>query len=72
MRAEIAIQDKESALEIVKILVEEEYCVLLSKEESLYIINYEYSEHSDRNNVIFMDRETFEDKYIEVEEYNEN
>ena len=34
MRAEIAIQDKESALEIVKILVEEEYCVLLSKEES--------------------------------------
>ena len=72
MRAEIAIQDKESALEIVKILVEEEYCVLLSKEESLYIINYEYSEYSDRNNVIFMDRGTFENKYIEVEEYNEN
>lgn len=72
MRAEIAIQDKESALEIVKILVEEEYCVLLSKEESLYIINYEYSENSDRNNVIFMDRGTFEDKYIEVEEYNNN
>lgn len=66
MRAEIAIQDKESALEIVKILVEEEYCVLLSKEESLYIINYEYSEYSDRNNVIFMDRETFEQKFKEI------
>lgn len=66
MRAEIAIQDKESALEIVKILVEEEYCVLLSKEESLYIINYEYSEHSDRNNVVFMDREDFEQKFKEI------
>ena len=66
MRAEIAIKDKESALEIAKILVEEEYCVLLSKEESLYIINYEYSEHSDRNNVIFMNREIFEDNYTEV------
>lgn len=70
MRNEIAIQDKESAIEIVKILVEEEYCVLLSKEESLYIINYEYSEYSDRNNVVFMNRELFEDKYIEVEENN--
>lgn len=66
MRSEIAIQDKESALEIVKILVEEEYCVLLSKEESLYIINYEYSEHSDRNNVVFMDREDFEQKFKEI------
>lgn len=66
MRAEIAIQDKESALEIVKILVEEEYCVLLSKEESLYIINYEYSEFSDRNNVVFMNREDFEQKFEEI------
>lgn len=70
MHNEIAVQDKESALEIVKILIEEEYCVLLSKEESLYIINYEYSEYSDRNNVIFMNREVFEDKYIEIEENN--
>ena len=70
MRNEIAIQDKESALEIVKILVEEEYCVLLSKEESLYIINYEYSEYSDRNNVVFMNKEIFEDKYTEIEKNN--
>ena len=72
MRYEIAVQDKDTAIKIVGLLVEEEYCVLLSKEESLYIINYEYSEHSDRNNIIFMDRAIFEDKYIEVEEYNNN
>lgn len=66
MRAEIAIQDKESALKILDILVDEEYCVMLSREESLYIINYEYSEHSDRNNVVFMNREIFEDNYTEV------
>lgn len=66
MKSEIAVQSKESALKIVDILVDEEYCVMLSREESLYVINYEYSEYSDRNNVIFMDRETFEQKFEEI------
>lgn len=66
MKSEIAVQSKESALKIVDILVDEEYCVMLSREESLYVINYEYSEYSDRNNVIFMDRGTFEQKFEEI------
>lgn len=66
MKSEIAVQSKESALKIVDILVDEEYCVMLSREEDLYIIDFEYSEYSDRNNVIFMDRETFEQKFEEI------
>lgn len=66
MKSEIAVQSKESALKIVDILVDEEYCVMLSREEDLYIIDFEYSEYSDRNNVIFMDRETFEQKFKEI------
>lgn len=66
MRSEIAFRNKENALKVAEILVEEDYCVLLSKEEDLYIINYEYSQYSDRNDVIFMNREEFESKYYEI------
>lgn len=65
---EIAIKNKEKALEILSTLVDEEYCVMLSREEDLYIINYEYSEYSDRNNVVFMNKGEFEEKFIEIEE----
>ena len=65
---EIAIKNKEKALEVLSTLVDEEYCVMFSREEDLYIINYEYSEYSDRNNVVFMSRDEFEEKFIEIEE----
>lgn len=65
---EIAIKNKEKALEVLGILVDEEYCVMFSREEDLYIINYEYSEYSDRNNVVFMSKDEFEEKFIEIEE----
>lgn len=64
---EIAIKDKEKALEVLSTLVDEEYCVMFSREEDLYIINYEYSEYSDRNNVVFMSKDEFEEKFIEIE-----
>lgn len=63
---EIAVSDKEAAMKIANILVDEEYCVMLSREEDLYIINFEYSEFSDRNNVVFMNREDFEQKFEEI------
>lgn len=72
---EIAIHNKENAIKIAEILLEESYVVMLSREEDLYIINFEYSQYSDRNDVVFMDRETFEQEYIEInnleEGYNE-
>lgn len=68
MRNEIAFRNKENALKVAEILLEEDNCVLLSKEEDLYVVNYEYSQYSDRNDVIFMDREEFESKYYEIVE----
>jgi hypothetical protein len=64
---EIAIRNKEAAMRVVSCLVEEEYCIMLSREEDLYIIDFEYSEYSDRNNVVFMSREDFEQKFEEIE-----
>lgn len=68
MKNEIAFHNKENALKVAEILVEEDNCVLLSKEEDLYIINFEYSQYSDRNNVVFMDREEFDTKYYGIVE----
>ena len=64
---EIAIRNKEAAMKVISCLVEEEYCVMLSREEDLYIIDFEYSKYSNRNNVVFMSREDFEQKFEEIE-----
>ena len=42
--------------------MEEDYVVMLSKEENLYIINYIWSSnYADRNDVVFASRENFEE-----------
>ena len=66
MRNEIALHDKETALKIANILVDEEYVVMISREEDLYIINYLYAQYSDRNDVVFMDREEFDTDYYKI------
>lgn len=65
---EIAITDKETALKIAELLLSEEYCVMMSREEDLYIINYEWSHYSDRNEMIFISREKFENEFSESDE----
>ena len=71
MRDEIAVHDKEVALKIIDLLVDQDYVVMLSREENLYIINYLYSQYSDRNDVVFMDREEFDVKYYQMEDEEE-
>ena len=69
---EIAIRDKQNALAIMSILVEEDNVVMLSKEEDLYIINFEYSQYSNRNDVVFLDREYFDAHYVDIEPEENN
>lgn len=71
MRDEIAVHDKEVALKIIDLLVDQDYVVMLSREENLYIINYLYSQYSDRNDVVFIDREEFDMKYYQIEDEEE-
>jgi hypothetical protein len=42
------------------------YVVMLSREEQLWIVNYLYSDTCNRNDVVFMSREDFEEEYCEV------
>ena len=65
---EIALHNKETALKLVDLLVDEDYVVMLSREEDLYVINYLYSKYSDRNDVVFMDRGEFDTEYYKVVE----
>lgn len=65
---EIAVKDMNwtRASAIAQALVEEGYAVMLTVEEDLIIIDYEYAcdvgvPYADRNNVVFMSRDKFED-----------
>lgn len=63
----VVIHDYDQACALSKILMDNDYVVMLSIEEQLYIVSAIWSErHSDRNDVVFMDRYEFEEKYVEV------
>lgn len=64
-REEIACHSFEDAAALQKILVENNYVVMLSREEQLWIVNYIWSPTADRNDVIFYDRSMYE-----IEELN--
>lgn len=72
MRNEIALKGKSTAFKIAELLVDEDYVVMISKEEDLYVVDFEWSECSDRNDVVFMSKEEFEQHYVEIEDLNEN
>lgn len=67
-RNELSFYNHKKGLEVAKTLIDEHYVVLLSYEENLLIVNWEYSPESDRNDVVFMGREEFEEEYVEVTE----
>ncbi len=71
MRNEIALHDKETALKIANILVDEDCVVMISREEDLYIVNYLYAQYSDRNYVVFMDRDEFDTDYCKITDEDE-
>jgi len=59
---EIAVHDYIDATNIMSTLIKNDYVVMLSREEDLYIINYIYSPHgADRNDVCFQDRDLVEE-----------
>lgn len=58
---EIAVGSLLHAMDLAEILLDEEYVVMISREEDLYIVNYIWTESpSDRNYVVFMDREDYD------------
>lgn len=67
MKNEIAFETAEAAFETVRqMLTEGHYVVMLSREEQLWIVDYEYSDLCNRNDMVFMSYEDFYDKYCEI------
>lgn len=65
----IAVNNYEDACELSLILLKNDYVTMISREESLYIVSAIWSQgHADRNDVVFMDKYEFEEKYVEVAE----
>ena len=63
---EIAVDNLADAITIQEVLLKQDYVVMISKEEQLYIINYIWSSHNaDRNDVCFQDREIVEEFIFE-------
>ena len=65
----VAVHEYEDAALLAHILIDNDYVVMISREEDLFVVSAIWSErHADRNDVVFMDRCTFEEKYVEVEQ----
>jgi len=65
---EIALHSFEDAVAVAKILLDNGYVTMISREEQLYIVNYEWSSRgADRNDVAFMSREKLEDIIFDTE-----
>lgn len=70
--SELVFETPEAAFAAVKVMLEDgHYVVMLSREEQLWIVNYLYSDLCGRNDVVFMSREDFDEKYCEVAEDGE-
>lgn len=64
MNNELSFYNHERGMAVAKALLDEHYVVLLSYEGDLLIVNYEWSSNSDRNDVVFMRRDEFEEEFF--------
>jgi len=59
---EIAVNNLQDAQRMAELLLANNYVVMISKEENLYIVNYLWSpNNADRNDVVFQNREILEE-----------
>ena len=63
MKNELAFHNHKNALEVAQKLIEENYVVMISREEDLIILNYEWAPCGNRNYVVFGNA----DNYYEIE-----
>ena len=64
MENQLSFKDEKSALEVARRLIQENYVVMLSREEELVILNFEWVPDANRNGMVFISRETFEELYM--------
>lgn len=63
MKHELVFKNHSRGLGVAKALLDEGNVVMLSYEEEFLILNWEFSEHgADRNDVVFMQRDEYEEE----------
>lgn len=66
MKHELTFKDHNRGFDVARLLLNEGYVVMLSYEEDLLIVNYEWSENrADRNDMVFMRRDEYEEEFDE-------
>ena len=68
MKNELVFKSHENGYKVAKILLDEGKVVMLSYEEEFLVLNWEWCEsgYADRNEVVFMPRDEFDEKYYEI------
>lgn len=68
---EIAVHSVEDAMKIAEVLTNDDnnYCVLISREEDLWIVNFIWARYANRNEVVFMSRDDYEEACFECDRY---
>lgn len=61
---EIALDTYEDAVATAEILLRNNYVVMLSREEAIFIVNAVFAVYGDRSDAVFMSREYFDDTYM--------
>ena len=70
MKNELVFKNHENGYKVAKILLDEGKVVMLSYEEEFLVLNWEYGKdgYADRNEVVFMQRDEYEDLGYEYSE----
>lgn len=69
---ELTFKNHENGIKVAQMLLQENYVVMLSTEENLLVLDWEWSEGgwehggADRNDIVFMRRDEFEENYCEI------
>lgn len=65
MKHELVFKNHENGFKVAKMLLDEGNVVLLSYEEELLVLNWEWCEgrYADRNEVVFMRRDEYEEEF---------
>lgn len=66
MNNELAFRNYEEATQVAKTLLDNNYVCMLSLEEDLVILNYEWAIYSNRNEVIFRRYDDWETEQDEI------
>ena len=60
MKNEIVCKNIELGMKLAEMLLQEDYVVMLSREDNFLVINFLYADGADRNDVVLMSVEQYE------------